>query len=240
MRDSHWISAAIRAISEVCNPFTRAIRRNDKRSSAPIRGYDHDPVFALALAPRVGDPCPVRARYESGGVLLFLGKERRHFAAGAKGVHHLGSGRKDRDLHRAAEIRRQRSRFRHGDPDAEPAEAARDAARFLQASRGLHDHEEARVPHSKLLPYDRDSARASAAAADANSRREGRREPRGTKKPDGHRSRSRRRRFARLQDHRGRPGRRSLHTGSRTTSTATPATRRRSISTCRRSGSSRS
>ena len=85
----------------------------------------------------------------AGGVLLFLREERGHFAAGAEGVHHLGPGREGRNLHRAAEVRRQRPRFRHGHPDADPAEAARDAARFLQAPCDLHDHETARVRRSR-------------------------------------------------------------------------------------------
>ena len=49
-------------------------------------------------------------------------------------------------LHGAAQVRGQRPRLRHGDPDAEPAQAARDAARFLQAPRRLLDPQETRVP----------------------------------------------------------------------------------------------
>src|SRR2546423_1656646 len=78
-------------------------------------------------------------------VLLLFGEERRHPAAGSKSLHHLGSPGANRNLYRAAEVRGQRARFRHGDPDAEPAEAARDAARLLQAPRGVLDPEEARV-----------------------------------------------------------------------------------------------
>ena len=60
-------------------------------------------------------------------------------------------GRKSRNVYRAAEIRRQRRRFRHGHPDAEPAEAARDAARprHLAVYTIMRKREFAQ---SKLLP----------------------------------------------------------------------------------------
>src|SRR5262249_31934619 len=77
-------------------------------------------------------------------VLLLLRQERGHPSARAEGVHLVGSRQENRDLHGAAEVRGQRPRFRHGHPDAEPAQAARDATRLLQASRGVHDHEETR------------------------------------------------------------------------------------------------
>src|SRR6516162_5935422 len=74
---------------------------------------------------------PVVSGEHPSGVLLFLREERGYLAARAKGIHHLGPQRQGRILHRAAEVRRQRPRFRHGDPDSDAAEAKRDAARFL-------------------------------------------------------------------------------------------------------------
>src|SRR5436190_1934899 len=101
------------------------------RMSAAIPGgfSFKEPLHEIPVSPGAGAG-PLAARLFAGGLLLLLREKRRHLATGPKSVHHLRSERKNRDLHRAAEIRRQRPRLRHGDPDADATEAQRDAARF--------------------------------------------------------------------------------------------------------------
>src|SRR5262245_12426933 len=84
-------------------------------------------------------------------MLLLFGAEYGHPAAGPESVYHVGSRHAASEFHRPAEVRGERARFRHGHPDAYPAQAARDAARLLQAPRRLVDHEEARVPAVQAL-----------------------------------------------------------------------------------------
>ena len=92
-------------------------------------------------------------------------------------------------------------------PTPTPAQAARDAARLLQAPRRLHDPEEARVPALEAAAACRDSAAGGAWRCDVRGRRpQGDEAGRTPQAADGHRPGSRRRRLARLQDHRGRAG----------------------------------
>ena len=142
-----------------------------------------------------------RAVHGAGGLLLFRRQGQRHPSTRAKGLHNLGAQRERRVLHRAAQVRGQRRRLRHGDPDAVAAQAGRDAARLLQGPRDLHDPHAAaaadlRRARSDLSEGGRDAERCwwrRDARCARGRQQEGR---------DGPRGRSRR--LARLQDHRRR------------------------------------
>jgi hypothetical protein len=117
--------------------------------------YFHDSPNLFALAGGYGSRTGC-AQFGSGRVLLLLGAECRHPAAGPKSLHYLGSRKAAGKLYGPTEVRGQRPGLRHGHPDAVAAQAARDAARFLQASRKhlavysiLMRREFA---HSKLMP----------------------------------------------------------------------------------------
>src|SRR5262249_24784376 len=88
-----------RQSSFVMEPFVSQILEVTK-------GKVHGRCFQKVADPRSGGGAWRRCGVILGtrGMLLFLGEECRHLAAGPKGFHHLGSSQEDRIIHRATEV----------------------------------------------------------------------------------------------------------------------------------------
>src|SRR5262249_33886049 len=110
-----------------------------------LKGWTHDPkplplVSAGNRAGRFTGP-----GVAPGCLLLLLRQERGYPSARPEGVHLLGPGQENGELHRAAQVRGQRAGLWHGNSDALAAQAARNATRFLQAPGHLFDSKESRI-----------------------------------------------------------------------------------------------
>ena len=185
------------------------------RSGSPWvqNGKDlHHAEITLTGAAARDSPGPGIARAVAGrcGLLLLLGQERRHLAAGPEGVHHLGPGREGWRPSRC-------SRSSRATPSTSAWSSRRRASPSCTRCRATSSSSLAvytilkkrEFPQSKLLPVPRRPACALALGGAAGRLPERRRRP-CQRPPADQGARSRRGRLARLQDHRGRPGRRPL------------------------------